>query len=348
IDIAALQEVYGANTSHAGGDDIYRLDDANGPDIGYATIWDTGGFDTMLYQGARDVSIDLRAATLSYREGGGGFVSYAEGVHAGLTIAHGVVIEAAESGAGDDSLGGNGADNWLTAGAGDDTLRGHGGDDWLDGGTGGDFLNGGAGIDTVMFVNAAEGVKADLASGKGSRGEAAGDLYIGIEDLIGGRHTDDLRGDAAQNRIEGGNGADGLHGRQGDDELVGGGGSDRLYGNLGADLMTGGSGFDRFVYFAASDSGIGQQDRDRITDFEQGKDRMDLAHLFDRSETSRDDQLALIGGARFSSDAGELRYFQNRVAELTIVEADLDGDGSADLQIELAGLLTLVREDFLL
>ncbi len=56
-----------------------------GSPAGIYTITNAGG-------AARAV-IDLRAATLRYEEGGGGFVSAVNGIAGGFTIAAGVVIE---------------------------------------------------------------------------------------------------------------------------------------------------------------------------------------------------------------------------------------------------------------
>ncbi|MGY4803575.1 M10 family metallopeptidase [Teichococcus aerofrigidensis] len=129
FDIAVLQAKYGANLAWATGDDVYELADADGPGTGYAAIWDAGGSDTIRYGGARDAVIDLNAATLLWAPGGAGQVSYVAGVHGGLTIAHGVVIENAAGGAGDDILRGNAADNILAGGLGDDVLEGGAGRD---------------------------------------------------------------------------------------------------------------------------------------------------------------------------------------------------------------------------
>ena len=118
LDIAALQNMYGANTTHAAGDDVYSLAATRAAARGYQTIWDTGGTDSMEYTGDADVVIDLRAATLEYEQGGGGFVSWVWKVPGGYTIAHGVVIENATSGNGDDRLTGNEADNILNGGGG--------------------------------------------------------------------------------------------------------------------------------------------------------------------------------------------------------------------------------------
>lgn len=127
FDIAALQAKYGVNTTYANGDDVYDLWDADATGTGYAAIWDTGGSDTLRYTGARDAVIDLRAATLEWAPGGGGYMSYVSGVHGGYTIAHGVVIERAILGAGNDRAMGNDADNYFFGGAGNDMIDGGGG-----------------------------------------------------------------------------------------------------------------------------------------------------------------------------------------------------------------------------
>ncbi len=148
LDMAALQNMYGANTTHAAGDDVYSLAATRAAARGYQTIWDTGGTDSMEYTGDADAVIDLRAATLEYKAGGGGFISWVWKVPGGYTIAHGVVIENATSGNGDDRLTGNEADNILNGGGGDDTLIGGAGDD---------TLTGGAGADTFRYSSSAFG-----------------------------------------------------------------------------------------------------------------------------------------------------------------------------------------------
>lgn len=122
FDIAVLQQKYGVNTEFNHGDDVYDLPDADATGTFYQAIWDTGGIDTLRYGGERNVVIDLNAASLAFEPNGGGFVSYAVGVHGGYTIAHGVAIENAMSGSGDDRLIGNGWNNVFTPGAGDDRV----------------------------------------------------------------------------------------------------------------------------------------------------------------------------------------------------------------------------------
>ena len=129
FDIAAIQDKYGVNEDWATGDDTYVLKDENAPGTYYTSIWDAGGTDSIVYSGARNANIDLRAATLQYEEGGGGRVSYAYGIYGGFTIANSVVIENATGGSGNDTITGNSAANVLNGGAGADILDGGAGND---------------------------------------------------------------------------------------------------------------------------------------------------------------------------------------------------------------------------
>jgi VCBS repeat-containing protein len=106
----------------------------------------------------------------------------------------------------------------------DDVLRGDATRNILTGGLGADLLEGGDGQDAASYVHGAEAVAADLETGTGSAGEAAGDRFAGIEDLIGSAYGDVLAGDAANNVLTGGAGDDVLHGREGTDTVVYSGG----------------------------------------------------------------------------------------------------------------------------
>jgi hypothetical protein len=162
LDIAVIQDKYGVNEEWATGNDTYTILDYNGPGNSYTSIWDAGGTDRIVYSGAQDANIDLRPATLQYEWGGGGWVSYAWGLYGGFTIANGVTIENAVSGAGNDTLTGNAAANRLESGAGNDTLLGNDGNDTLVGGAGTDTLTGGAGSDVFLFQS-----DSDSAAGLG-------------------------------------------------------------------------------------------------------------------------------------------------------------------------------------
>ena len=192
LDIAVLQQKYGANTTFASGNDVYDLKDVNASGTMYSSIWDTGGTDVIRYTGARDAVIDLRAATLKYEEGGGGRISDVTGVFGGFTIANGVLIENAQSGTGNDRLTGNDAANRLDGGAGLDSLFGAAGADTLFGRDGNDSLSGGADSDLL-------------------RGELGNDRLFGDEGrdrLFGDAGNDVLVGGAGGDRLSGGAGAD--------------------------------------------------------------------------------------------------------------------------------------------
>ncbi|MEO0546090.1 MAG: tandem-95 repeat protein [Pseudomonadota bacterium] len=202
--------------------------------------------------------------------------------------------------------GGTGVD-YLSGGDGDDILDGQDGDDTLDGGWGADTLDGGIGDDTVDYSTADSGVVAifsstdasgidgtyTLTGAGGYEGEATGDTYSSIENVLGTSFADriygssggmtaslgsgndvfdtgsttsvfDVTGGAGDDRIftsngndilRGGSGNDALAGFDGDDTLNGGSDNDELNGGEGADSLNGGSGTDRASYFNAS-SGI--------------------------------------------------------------------------------------------
>lgn len=129
LDIQALQYLYGANMNYNTGANSYTLTPTNSKGAYYDCIWDAGGIDTIVMNGIKACTIDLRAATGQLEEGGGGFVSYVKGVKGGLTIAVGVTIENATGGKGADFLIGNDVGNILTGNGGKDTHTGNGGAD---------------------------------------------------------------------------------------------------------------------------------------------------------------------------------------------------------------------------
>ncbi|MBZ6077521.1 calcium-binding protein [Microvirga puerhi] len=120
---------------------------------------------------------------------------------------------------------------------GNDELNGAGGNDLLIGGTGADKLDGGDGIDTASFQYATSGVSASLATGTGTGGEAAGDTYTNIENLLGSNFADTLVGGAGSNKLDGGAGNDYLDGGDGADVMIGGTGSDTFIVNHAGDVL---------------------------------------------------------------------------------------------------------------
>ncbi|ESR25657.1 hypothetical protein N177_1490 [Lutibaculum baratangense AMV1] len=226
LDVANLQARYGASTTMNSGDSTFTIVDANVDGTGFRTIHDVGGNDTFQYTGNKNATIDLRAATLLYEEGGAGYVSFVEGVFGGLTIAHGTVIENAVGGSGNDRITGNAADNVLTGNAGNDTIAGGADNDTLIGGAGADVLGGGAGVDTANYASSGAAVQVSLQNGTGSGGDAEGDTLYSIENLVGSSFGDILVGHG---------GANALYGLAGNDTLIGGAGADILAGGGGVD-----------------------------------------------------------------------------------------------------------------
>jgi Ca2+-binding RTX toxin-like protein len=122
-----------------------------------------------------------------------------------------------DAGAGDDVVYGRGGADTLIGGAGSDRLYGETNDDTLEGGSGADVLDGGAGSDTASYAHATTGVVASLANPTANTGDAAGDTYVGIENLTGSAFADTLTGNSADNMLEGGRGNDTLDGGEGND-----------------------------------------------------------------------------------------------------------------------------------
>ena len=149
--------------------------------------------------------------------------------------------------AGANTIEGNPGNDVISGGAGADTLRGGAGNDTFEGGAGADLIDGGSDFDTASYANSAAGVTVNLATGVNTGGDAAGDVLVGIESLVGSSFLDFLTGGSLGDTLNGGGG---------DDVLLGGGGSDILDGGTGSDAMAGGTGGDTYKVDAESDSVI--------------------------------------------------------------------------------------------
>jgi Ca2+-binding RTX toxin-like protein len=249
-------------------------------------------------------------------------------------------------GLGDDLIEGGGGNDTLDGGDGNDSLFGGAGNDTLIGGAGNDFLDPGeSGIDTASggpgddryFVAAGATVTLIELPGEGFdtilTGKTKFRLPDNFEQLIAdGTGRFKLAGNDGANTIVGSFDRDTLRGGGGDDELFGLEGNDVLEGSGGADRLTGGAGADRFVYTQVKDST--PERPDWIIDFTRGEDRIDLSAIdADGDPSNGDTAFAYLGGAAFSGSGAELRV----IADGTDwrVEADVDGDGIADLVIQV-------------
>lgn len=256
---ASLQN-YNLNTGEAAGDSygsIEALDGSQYNDTLYGYDFATsnlhgGAGDDRLFGGAA-ADILIGDAGADQFNGGAGvdlvsYVTASAGVTADMLSTSGTQGDAAgdtftqvENLAGSlfgDILSGDNSGNTILGLAGNDYLFGRAGNDGLEGGLGADFLDGGDGVDTAGYGNAASGVTAFLLGPNLNTGEAAGDTYASIENLIGSNFNDVLGGSDVQNTIFGGGGADAIYGGGGDDLLEGGVGGDFLDGQAGYDYAS--------------------------------------------------------------------------------------------------------------
>lgn len=214
-DIAALQDIYGANHSYNAGNNTYTLQG----NTYVGTIWDGNGDDTLDSSGHNgNVTLDLREGLDN--------VSHVGNTH--IWIAFNANLENAISGDGNDALFGNDLNNTLLARGGSDTISAGGGNDFVNGNQGTDDIEGGAGNDTILG-----GKHADTIEGQSG--------------------NDKLNGNLGTDIVYGGSGNDLLHGGQDNDTIYGEGGNDTLYGDKGDDRLSGQDGND--IFFFGSNSG---------------------------------------------------------------------------------------------
>ncbi|MFT7596590.1 MAG: Ca2+-binding RTX toxin-like protein, partial [Paracoccaceae bacterium] len=107
----------------------------------------------------------------------------------------------------------------------------------------------------------------------------------------------------------------------------------------GRDTLTGGRDDDTFLFTRAQQSQNTNQ-QDRITDFSQGEDMIDLSRL-------TQDPLVFIDTGFFSS-TGQAEVRVSNLAGDGIIRVDVDGDGIADMKIKVTGFFDFADTDFLL
>jgi len=240
-----------------------------------------------------------------------------------------------DGGAGNDSVDGGEGNDRIVAGSGNDLVDGGDGNDRIWGGSGSDTVYGGSGNDTVYGGNGNDSIY-------GGDGD---DVIYGDNGRGRGDHDDDDDNDDDDDGDHdgGGNRDDTIYGGDGNDRIFGGRGNDSLIGGLGADQLTGGSGQDRFIYLVAADSPM-VAGWDCILDFTQRQDKIDLAAF--RNNVS---DLDLIWRGEDPVDPGLWGVWYHNEATSTFVLADTNGDGAADLKIELKNTpgLNLVVTDFI-
>jgi Ca2+-binding RTX toxin-like protein len=235
-----IQGENGDDVLYGGAGDDY-LDGGNNDDV----LNGGAGADTL--DGGEDYDI------ASYRNGAssGIIIDSINGVLVGIqgdAIGDQLInIEEIEGTNFNDVLKGNDAENIFNGAGGNDTLEGGAGDDLLVGGLGADRLDGGTGLDWASYFSSNTAVNVNLATNIALGGDAAGDIFLAIENVAGSGFADTLIGSFDDNILEGFAGNDYLDGGAGYDTLKGGTGNDHLLTfDLGsADFLDGETGINR-------------------------------------------------------------------------------------------------------
>jgi Ca2+-binding RTX toxin-like protein len=194
-------------------------------------------------------------------------------------------------------------------------------------------IQGGAADDTVRLATAAGGTSVELGGGSDrltlfANGQNAVSVRD-VEVVLGGRQADRVTvSGSTPARLDGG---------AGNDTLIGGSGADRIIGGAGADELAGGEARDRFIFRSAAESSAAAPDH--VTDFTAGVDDLVFAGLLQGSFAWRGTGAFTAGG---NSEA-------RLVAATSVVQVDVDGDGAAEMAVNLSGgaLAGLSARDFI-
>ncbi|WP_395682519.1 calcium-binding protein [Inquilinus sp.] len=309
--LTGIENLYGSSfDDHLTGDNDRNI---IGGEIGDDTLAGNGGDDSLSGEAGNDAL-----------SGGDGADRLVGGL--GIDTIHGGT-GADSIDAGNDIVFGEAGNDTVYGGAGIDQIDGGDGNDILEGAAGTDTLAGGAGVDTISYASSAAGVTINLATGAASDGDAAGDTFSGIEQVLGSAQNDALTGNS---------GANTLWGLAGNDVLTGGG---------GADLLKGGAGSDSFVYGSIAASTVAASGKDTIADFTAG-DRIDLSGIDADGNPASGDAAFSFGTGGFTGHAGGLRVVT--AGAIQMVYADIDGDEAPDFAINVVSDHALTAGDFVL
>jgi serralysin len=188
----------------------------------------------------------------------------------------------------------------------------------------------GGGNDTYDLSNYADGVTVDLRPGEWSKTS-----LIQTANLGGNNHL--ARGNVANALLFEGSTLSAIENGKG------GAGADSMVANLVANHLTGNGGADTFKWMATGDAGTGSN-ADTVMDFVRGADKIDFTNLDANQATAAHNAFSFIGTSAFHNVAGEVRY--DVTSGSAHIFADVDGNGTADMEIILTNIATLATTDF--
>jgi serralysin len=295
-DIAAIQQIYGANMSTRTGNTVYGFNSnadrswfvlATNSSPAQFAVWDAGGTDTFDFsEYISNQVIDLRP----------GFFSDVGGYSGNVVIAIGAKIENAIGGYGADSITGNDLNNSLNGLTGADTIYGGDGNDSIYGSEGNGYLRGDNGNDIIQGSLNFDDINGNMGNDT-ERGGAGDDWVVGGKDndvLYGEAGNDIVYGNLGNDTCNGDDGNDTVRGGQADDWVIGGTGNDWISGDRGNDTLTGGFGADTFNTF-------GDAGTDRVLDFSRAEGdrvRLDPGSTYTVSQVGSDVVINVTGGAQ--------------------------------------------------
>jgi Ca2+-binding RTX toxin-like protein len=258
---------------------------------------------------------------------------------------------------GGDTMRGNGGNDTLAGDAGADRLEGGAGNDQLNGGADDDTMLGGAGNDTFFVDNSLDRVYETTTTASttdaGGEDRVKSSITINMNSYAGIKLVENLTligtgnvngtGNALANDMFGNSGNNTLSGLAGEDILKGFAGADKFIGGAGRDRMYAGadSAVDTFIINGKAESGVGSTLRDKIYEFVSGTDKVDLRALDADTATDGDQAFAFSN----SGPAANSIWVVDTGTDL-IVRGDLNGNTTADFEIQLMGINSVTASDF--